>query len=305
MRVFFVNAKKKSCGVYQYGKRVSEILKSEERHQFLCREIDEESDFIQAVNAFDPQIIIYNWHESTMKWLTPNLTNNLNETKQLFFFHEGSFPSFFKNDGFVMLNGIENELQKIFSIPRPIFEEKISVVKNDTPMFGSFGFGFENKGFEKICHLINASYDKAIIRLHITNAFYGDQSGDISNRVIQRCRNLITKKNIQLIVTNDYISDEEILKFLSENTANIFLYDEMLGRGLSSVIDYAVSVDTPLIINNSDMFRHLRAERPQISIDQNNIPDIINLGLEPVKFFREKWSHKNFRNKFFDIFQKL
>lgn len=59
------------------------------------------------------------------------------------------------------------------------------------------------------------------------------------------------------------MSNDEILDFLNKNTVNIFLYDNMPGRGLSSTIDYAVSVDTPLIVNNSNMFRHLLSDRPR------------------------------------------
>ena len=63
----------------------------------------------------------------------------------------------------------------------------------------------------------------------------------------------------------------------------------MPGRGLSSTIDYAVSVDTPLIVNNSNMFRHLLSERPEISIENNSINDIIDMGISSVQYFRKKW----------------
>ena len=38
------------------------------------------------------------------------------------------------------------------------------------------------------------------------------------------------------------------LYFLKSNSMNIFLYDTMVGRGTSSVIDYALSVNTPCLV---------------------------------------------------------
>jgi hypothetical protein len=85
----------------------------------------------------------------------------------------------------------------------------------------------------------------------------------------------------------------------------MFLYDDMPGRGLSSTIDCAVSVDTPLIVNNSNMFRHLLSDRPEISIENNSINGILNMGIESVQHFRKKWSNDEMRDKFYKILQKI
>ena len=171
--------------------------------------------------------------------------------------------------------------------------------------FGSFGFGFVNKGFDKICSLINDNFESAVIKLHISNAFFGDRNGIISSQVINNCKQKITKEGIQLIITNNFLSNQEILSFLNSNDANIFMYDLMPNRGVSSCIDYSLSVNTPLILNNSNMFRHVTSENPQISIENNNINDILNMGLEPILHFKEKWSNQNLRDKFYKILQKI
>jgi len=305
MKILLVNHTQQQCGVYQYGKRVSDILINDKRYNFYYYETDTSLDFIKKINELSPDVIIYNWHGSTMKWLTFEITDNLKDKKQLFIFHESIFPSNFKTDGLIMCDLNEDEKNKKFSIPRPIFEIKTKKIQNDIPIIGSFGFGFENKGFEKICRLVNSSFDSAIIHLHITNAFFGDKNGVISNRVIERCKNIITNKNIELVVTTNFMSNDEILEFLTNNTVNMFLYDNMPGRGLSSTIDYAVSVDTPLIVNNSNMFRHLLSERPEISIENNSINDIIDMGISSVQYFRKKWSNDNMRNKFYKILQQI
>jgi len=305
MKILFINHTQQKCGVYQYGKRVSDILVNDDRYIFYYHETDSILDFQIKIQELNPDVIVYNWHEATMRWLTSEITHKLSHKKQLFFFHESTFPSHFKNDGFIMLDFNEDEKNKKYSIPRPIFEISRLKSQNEIPTIGSFGFGFENKGFERVCQLVNFSFDQAVIRLHITNAFFGDMSGVISNRVIERCKKLITKTGIKLIITTNFMSNDEILDFLNTNTANIFLYDYMPGRGLSSTIDYAVSVDTPLIVNNSNMFRHLLTDKPEISIDNNKLIDIINMGISPVCHFREKWSNDNMRNKFYKILEQI
>jgi hypothetical protein len=304
MKILFINHTQQHCGVYQYGKRVSDILSLDNRFIFKYLECDNIDIFINELTSFKPDYLVYNWHSSTLPWLNAEITNNISSIKQLYIFHEGWLPNF-KSDGYIMTDLSENEVNKQFSIPRPIFEPELKKINNLIPKIGSFGFGFENKGFEKICKVVRESFDSALIHLHITNPYFGDRYGVISNKVIERCKSIVKNSNIELIITNNFISNNEILDFLNNNTVNIFLYDDMPGRGLSSTIDYAISVDTPLIINNSNMFRHILKDKPEISIDNNSINHIINMGIEPIKHFRKKWNNQNMRNKFYEILQKI
>jgi hypothetical protein len=303
MKVLFVNNTQKACGVYQYGKRVANILAKDIRYELTYLETEAQVDFWVSQAQISPSIIVYNWHPTTMSWLTPSTTESLGEVKQLFVFHEFHYPNHLKKDGLLMSDLSDGE--NCYSLHRPIFELYLKKTENAIPKIGSFGFGFEFKGFERICLLVNQSFDEAIIHLHITNSFFGDPNGDISNSIIQRCEKLITKKDITLKVTTDFLSDEKLLEFLNSNTANVFLYDNLDGRGLSSTIDYAISVDVPLVINNSYMFRHILSERPEISIDNNSISDIISMGINPVLHFRKKWSNENMRDAFYKILQTI
>lgn len=305
MKILFINHTQQKCGVYQYGKRVSNILVEDKRYKFSYYETDSPENFVEKVGSFNPNVIVYNWHPSTMIWLTPEITHSFKNIKQLYVFHESIFPDILKNDGFIMTDLTEDEKNKKFSLPRPTFNFKKEKKESLLPIFGSFGFGFENKGFEKICEIVNLLYDEAIIRLHITNAFFGDSNGDISKSVIERCKSKITKEKIELQITTNFISDEQILEFLNSNTVNIFLYDNMVERGLSSTIDYAISVDTPLIINSSYMFRHILSDKPEISIENNSIDNIIKMNISPLLHFRKKWSHDSMKDKFYKILQKI
>jgi hypothetical protein len=97
-----------------------------------------------------------------------------------------------------------------------------------------------------------------------------------------------------------FASDEEILYFLSKNTANIFLYDLSFGRGPSSVIDYALSVNTPLCINDSYMFNHIYND--DICVCKNSIQKCIN-NSHILDLYRKKWCHNKLVEKLNQIIE--
>ena len=306
MNVVFINHTQKQCGVYQYGKRMSDILKTDERYSFHYFECDSYNEFLTKINGLEINYIVYNWHNSTMGWLSDKIVNSFkNKTKQLIIYHESTHPNHLSVDGLIMTDLSENKTLRQFSIPRPIYEIELPKTKNNKIKFGSFGFGFNNKGFENICLLINQNFTDVIIHLHITNAFFGDIDSRISNSVIDRCKKLMVGSSNELIITSEFYENEDILKFLNDNSVNIFLYHDMPGRGLSSVIDYAVSVNTPLIVNNSNMFRHLLSKKSNMSIDNSNIQTIIDNGINDVLFFRNEWSHSKLKDKFIEILNEI
>jgi hypothetical protein len=215
----------------------------------------------------------------------------------------------------------ETETDKKFNIPRPIFEDIDSIISNmviknpkiktfieynegeDVPIFGSFGFGFHNKGFEKIIEEVSKQYDKAIIKLLITFAHF-DQNREANIRdIVNRCESIERKSGIKLIITHEFFTNEEILMFLSSNTCNIFLYDKMLGRGISSAIDYAISVNVPCIISDSYMFRNIYSD--DICIYKNSIINCIENSKNLLKNFRNLYSNKNLIEKFNNIINIL
>jgi len=172
---------------------------------------------------------------------------------------------------------------------------------HDVPVISSFGFGFGNKGFGRIVKTVNDQFDEAIIRLHIPFAHYGDMDKQSIKNIYPGCYAEVKKTGIKLEITNDFYTDEQLLNFLSESTLNIFLYDEMLGRGLSSVIDYGLSVNVPLAISQSYMFRHIKMTQPSICYEDRTLPEIIASGPEILQPLRDQWSQANFIAKYEQI----
>ena len=211
-------------------------------------------------------------------------------------------------------NGLETE--NTFNIPRPIYEnvdelltnyksstqeihDFINYNENEVPIFGSFGFGFQNKGFDKIVDLINKTHNNAIIKFILPFAHYDPNAVNNYNAVYAKCLKYNVKPGIKLMIITSFCSNEDILYFLKSNYMNIFLYDTMEGRGTSSVIDYALSVNTPFCISDSYMFRHIYSD--EICLYKTELPSCYSNSLKHIELFQIKNSHKNVICKFKEI----
>lgn len=292
INVLFLNHMKTQCGVYNYGIRLYDIWKKSKNIKFIYKEINSLDEY-QAIDFKDFKCIFYNFHTSTMPWLN-NTTIQRSKSKNIGILHE--------SDGSVF----DYCLNTDSDIPRPIFEnipKNIETYNEDIinfldfginsniPIIGSFGFGFTNKGFDKIVKYVNEQFDEAIIKIVMPYAYFGDNSGEISKYVESLCILANSKPGIKIMIIHDFLSDNDILYFLSKNTINLFLYDLMLNRGLSSTIDFALSVDRPLGISDSYMFRHIYND--SICVYKNTIKSCINNNLEYINNFKNKMSHTN------------
>lgn len=263
MKVLFLNHRERSCGVYQYGKRLYDVLTAKQSLPvtFAYKEVECFEAYQSAIRHQDFQVILYNYHVSTMPWL--NKASMAPGFVHVGIPHEcvGPFSS-------------ENTIH-IPSLPRPLFEKQYvdAFVSDadpeirdfidynegpDVPVFGSFGFGFQNKGFHRIVEKVNAEFDRAIIKLVIPVAFF-DPNRESTIAIARRnCEKANAKSpNVKLLITHKFLSEADLLLFLFKSTMNIFLYDKMMGRGISSTLDYAMSVGRPIGISDSFMFRHI------------------------------------------------
>jgi hypothetical protein len=318
MEILFLNHSKIACGVYQYGVRLYNILKKDTYINYIYKEIEsqeEHSNILQSYNKV--QIIMYNYHVYTMPWLfnTDKSKLNIGITHEV----EGSGPEYaYANNLFNIVIDIDPSSGSKYSIPRPIYEDVEYIqpqISNDTiknfidyneenvPIFGSFGFSFTSKGFQKIIKYVNEQYDKAIIKFVIPLPYF-DPNKEINHLLTKKmCYEVNRKEGIKLLLCHEFFSNEEMLLFLKSNTANIFLYDYMKGRGNSSTLDYALSVKRPLIISDSYMFRHIYSD--DICIYKNDIETCMKNSLKYCDKFVKEYSHENMINKFRNIIQNL
>lgn len=304
-KLLVVNNYQEQCGIYQHGKRMAQALQGDTRFSVSYVEADSAETFLRAVSENNPDYILYNWNTATLPWLTPAISYAIN-AKQLFFYHEFDLPHSFKYDAIVMANMSNAPDSKIYGLPRVTFEFDLTEIqKNEVTNIGSFGFGFENKGFERLCQRVSDEFEKAIINLHITASFFGDPNGILVKQITDRCINMVDQSRISINITNHFISDKEMVEFLRKNDINLFLYDYQENRGLSSSIDYAVSAGRPFGVSNSSMFLHVLERFPELNADENSIMQIMQHGDYPSKYFKEQWSNKKLKQSMWNILEAV
>lgn len=262
MNVLLLSQLGYQCGVSDYGDRLYNALKKSTKINFTYSD-KLELDGIDAV--------LYNYHNATLPHITDSYLSDKRHIRHIALHHEGGI--LFTPDKII----------EVQDLPRPVNDYTFNQVINKLPTIGSFGFGFYNKNYYKIAELVKHQYTKAKIRVNIPFAYYGDADGSNAKSEVQKMRDVLKDTDIELEVNHDYLSNLDLVKFLNENDINIFLFNEMAGRGLSSSIDYALEAKKPIGISHSYMFRHLSGVSSSIFVDEVSISKIIDKGIEPLK----------------------
>lgn len=286
--VALFNHKQSACGVYQYGKRISDILCKSQVLTIHYYEVSNCDEYLKCLSKQKYTIIIYNYHAVTMPWINRAVLGHI-DAVHVSIAHESP-------DSLFQIR-LDVNPDAHLGIPRPLLEtipgssdHPFITYGCDTtiPIIGSFGFGFTTKGFEKIIYKVNQEFDEAIIKFIIP---VPDYAINTIEEVASRCRSISIKPGIQIKVSHRYFTDNEILQFLSSNSINCFFYDTMHGRSISSTIDYALSVRRPLCITNSQMFRHIYS--PLIDCDIVSIRSCMVTSVPYIAKFNEIWSNQS------------
>lgn len=309
--VLFLSHKEQQCGVYQYGKRVYHILKKCMDIRYEYREVSNVGEYHHVLNTVPHDVVLYNFHNATMPWLTAQTIQR--RCPNIAIPHECNRDIF---DKIISINPNTPETGKVFAIPRPIFEvlppktdrcdspafhEFVSYRGGEEiPVFGSFGFGFRFKGFPEIVKMINEQYDYAIIKFVIPHAHFDNQT-DTVQRACQDCFQQNKKEGIRLMIYTDFVSEHDLLLFLASNTMNLFLYDKLHKRGISSTIDYALSVKRPIGISDSFFFQNIYHD--DICLYKNSIRTCMEKSKTYGQHYCNLYSHKNMIDKFKYILQ--
>jgi hypothetical protein len=290
--ILLVNHKKLQCGIFQYGENLSFLLSRDNTNKYFYLETNIDQDLFNFLEKNQIDVILFNWYSATMSWVNDYVMSKLNNYKNYFIFHDHSLPNFSNITG-ILYNDPTKNVNNIneFNIERFLFKIKPQNKLNDKIVISSFGFGFQDKGFQKIIELVNNEFENVIIRLHIPTAMSVDSNDYLKNKTIQECLNKQNEKN-ELIITHHYMDNEQLLNWLSESTLNCFLYDDKPSLGISSCIDYALSVDVPIAITECSMFRHILNDN--ILIKNKSLNEIIKNGLKELDSYKNKWSEENF-----------
>jgi len=279
MSAIFINSSEPRCGIHQYGLRLYSNIKDR-----LCIDyaaVSTLEEYLQAVKGY--QKVVINYYHSLFRYLDKSKQDE--SIKYFYIVHESFFYDVQPG------KNINNDPAHSDGIPRPLaFNDTSSYPPTDleNPVIGSFGFGFLNKDFDKLVDLVQSQFDTATIRLVMPGAFWGDPNADEARIAAHYCFAKITKPGIKLSISHDFLQDDQLLEFLKGNDLNLFLYPQHPGRGCSSVIDYALGVNRPIAISDSDMFRHIYED--SICAYKTPLRTIIQNGPVVNQKFRELWS---------------
>ena len=322
--ILFVSHKKAQCGVYEFGKNITDALQHSQHYRFIRVECSSLAELQTAIAENAPVGIIYNYHPSVLPWVATKISPKLYKSNiasipipQIGIIHEITqhvadtatnykkkllfgVASHLSNSLFDFYIGLDPTLllknPLVYKTGRLIPSYQNNFPVPSKPVIGSFGFGTPKKGFEKIMQLVQQEFDEAVIRFNIPAADFGDDKDGVKARgIAAKCKSLITKPGVQLIVTHDYMDNKTLLDFLAKNTVNVFLYEHDMtsGKGLSSAVDNAMAVQRPVAISDSVTFRHVFDVDPSICIIKNNLKTIIQNGFAPLQKHYNEWNTEN------------
>lgn len=318
--ILFVSHKKAQCGVYEFGKNITDVLQHSQRYQFIRVECSSLVELQTAITENSPAGIIYNYHPSVLPWVATRIgpklyRNNIASIQipQIGIIHEitqyvADTATNYKKKLLFGVSNLSNSLFDFYIAPDPTLlllnpyvyktGRLIPSYKNNfpvpsKPVIGSFGFGTFRKGFEKIVQLVQQEFDEAVIRFNIPVADFGDKNGVNARIISEKCKSLITKAGIQLIVTHDFLDNKTMLDYLAQNTINVFLYEDTSNRGLSSAVDNAMAVQRTVAVSDAVLFRHVFDVDPSICVTKNNLKTIIQNGFAPLQKHYNEWNAEN------------
>ena len=293
--VLVINHRIKACGVQSFGKRIYDLANMSKAVRYLYAEIEFSHEYLAIVQDYKPDFILYNWHRGTMPWLSEELVLRFGNVKHYFIYHEEftrlNYDKYLFFGDYAFDGGTKFGDKKAL-LPRPLLSYDGGYPKNKVLTMGSFGFGFWQKGYHTLTKLVNDTFKEAILNFHMPYSHFGDPLHDQGNEVEAACRKENINPGIKLNITHDFLDDAGVLKFLAGNDINVFMYGEN-GEGISSVIDYALSVKRPIAISKSRMFRHIASS--DILLDNKSILDIMAKGTQPLNPYYDKWSIDKFR----------
>ena len=247
----------------------------------------------------------FNYHPFTMAWLeTAKLKKELGVVITMIL-------EVAPNDPFVMCPEkhfdfycaldptVKSTQHKVYAFPRPLEKVKFNLpdVYNEVPVIGSFGFATKGKGFQHVVDAVNKEFEKAVVKINIP---YGDFVPD-SDKYALLLGNICkqrAKPGIEVQVTHDFMSKEELIMWCGANTLNCFLYDRDM-PGLSATTDQAIVSGRPLSVSANDTFRHITAYLPPYPVF--SLRDSIEKSVPLVKSMEQNWQPEKFREQFESI----
>src|SRR3989338_1218500 len=292
----FINTKKANCSIHESGTMAYNALKLGNSYLLEYTEVDEHFHTISAQYDF----YVFNYHHWTMVWLDTKEIKSLPGLKATIVLEvlpNNPFVLCPKDDFdayLVMDPTISLPYKNIFAFPRPLEQYTFTLPTLSTiPVIGSFGFATKGKYFDKVIDAVNYEFDTASIRINIPKGTYINQS--YHDELINSLKRKSLNSGINLEITNDYLDKDALVKWLAQNTLNVFLYQRHK-IGLSATTDQAICSGRPLAVSTDPTFRHIHKYIKPYPF--RTLKESIEKSIPEVLKMKEDWSPKKFATKF-------
>jgi FkbM family methyltransferase len=298
MHGLFINVPYDLCSIYESGIAFFRTLERSERLTIDYLEVDRNKNEIPTKYDF----YIFNYHWVKMGWLdTRYLRKKLQNIYAISLEVEPNNPLFgFLGDDFdgyfVLDPTISSPRSNILGLPRPIpdlYPIKRRDSNADSPIVGTFGLSYCEKGFDEVVRAVVREFDTATVKINIPTlpSLPIDEATNFREGIAK----LVLGTNVKTEITSHNFSQAELISWCAKNDLNAFFYTRRVGNGLAATTDQAVASGTPIAISTNPTFRHLMsAIRPY---PYWTLRDAILNGPTAIKRLQEEWSASKLINE--------
>lgn len=296
------------CGVGIAGNLLAQILTQSTEFLIVPLYTSSLLELESKISSFQPNVIIYNFHLTTCPWLYDStMRKRCNNIIHIMIHYDmtqaridGFAPEHYCGFHYIVsdddtLKGSDHVFITTRILPPTVkFQIVPSAPSTPTiPIIGFQGFGLKHKGLHKVAQQVQKEFDQAVIRLHLPYSVYADPDGKEAKARVQEMRNIIKKPGIRVIATHKFMTTDEIVSWLSENTINCYFYDYLDGLGVASSPNFALAARKPIAVTRSHQLRNFWNLQPSVCIEQRSLREIIASKLEPLEPLYAKYTTEN------------
>jgi hypothetical protein len=309
-RFLFVNTRPAQCSIFKSGEQFYNAIDNSEHWDLDYVEISDldkqrlhSGEIVLDGELQDPyDVYIFNYHDITMRSvesIDSKFFVNLPGQKFTIVLEvekDNPTPRVFSDDfdGYIVLDPtLKFSDPRFYAFPRPVQSQNLEYLPGTRPVIGSFGLPTQDKYFDRIVNAVNKEFDNAVVRINIPKATYADPDDTAFNSIANKCKSL-AKPGIEVQITREFFTDEDLIKWCSQNTLNVFLYDRNM-PGLSAVTDQAIASGRPLAVSTNITFRHVHEyikPYPERTLKQS-----IELSGAEVKQMQQAWSPESCKQR--------
>ena len=290
MKGLFVNQQAAQCSIYESCLMLYRALSDYAEGYTLEYTETSTSDITRGYDFY-----IINWHYLTTPYLSADSIKALPGIKisvalevfpngELAFVNDEVLKTF---DAIIVLDPTTQRTANRYPCPRPleIVDGLLPLLNESVPVVGSFGFATNDKCFDEIVRACRREFESCIVRVNIPPATYvGNDRGRFAE--IRNAMRSEVGPGVDLRITEDYMDKAALIRWCSQNTINVFLYNRKMA-GLAAVTDQAISSGRPLAVSACDTFRHVH---PYIgSYPDKSLSELIASSVDGVRRMQEDW----------------